>query len=145
MIIKTYNTNDDINVANKSLQNENEIDIKLKNDMEILAPVIVLSGAIPTFNYCYIPQFKRYYFADRPTKGNNDIYYINLKCDRLMSFKEQIKNSYGIITHCETLKNSYIPDSTYTIDARKTTHTVAFPNSFNSSPQFVLITSGVNI
>lgn len=145
MLIKTYNTNDDKNVVNKSLTNENEIDIKLKNDMEIIAPTIVLSGAIPTFNYVYIPTFNRYYFVVDTVKGNNDLYYISLKCDRLMSFKEQIKNSYGIITHCETLKNSYIPDSTYTIDARKTTHTVAFPNSFNSSPQFVLITSGVNI
>lgn len=145
MIIKTYNTNDDINVANKSLQNENEIEMKLKNDMEILTPVILLSGDIPTFNYCYIPQFNRYYFADRPAKGNNNIYYISLKCDRLMSFKNQIKNSFGTVVKSENHINKYINDDTWVTDVRFRTDVLNFPNGFNDNPTFVLVTAGATI
>lgn len=145
MLIKTYNTNDDINVTDKSLSEVSELDIKLKNDMEVLAPTIVLSGAIPTFNYCYIPQFKRYYFADRPTKGNNDIYYISLKCDRLMTFKDQIRNSYGTVEKSENHINKYINDNTWVTDVRYRTDVINFPSGFNNNPTFVLVTAGATI
>lgn len=145
MLIKTYNTNDDNNVVNKSLTEVSELDIKLKNDMDILAPTIALSGAIPTFNYVYIPQFKRYYYANRPVKGNNDIYFINLKCDALMSFKDNIYRSYGTVEKSENHINKYINDNTWVTDVRYRTDVINFPSGFNNDPTFVLVTAGATI
>lgn len=142
MKIITYNTSDDsINVF-KLLFDANEIDITLKNSVELLDPTIVLSGSIPTFNYCYIPEFKRYYYKGEVRKVNNNLYEIQLHVDPLMSFADNIKLSYALIEHNEYVSNNYLPDPSYKSEVRKTTECRNFPNGFNNEPEFILITCG---
>lgn len=43
-------------------------------------------------NYCYIPQFMRYYFIDDITINTNDTFIIYLTIDVLMTYNENIKN-----------------------------------------------------
>jgi hypothetical protein len=45
------------------------------------------------FNYCYISEFKRYYFIDILSYKNNKI-KIKLVCDYLMSFKDFILDNF---------------------------------------------------
>lgn len=142
MKIKTYTTTSDNAEVNKLLSNEVEIDVNLLNDTEIIAPLIVLSGAIPTFNYVYIPDFKRYYYADRPLKRNKDTFAIQLHTDRLMSFKQNIYNSFGIIRRSENIANNYHNDGSWQTDVRKTTHIINFGGGFNDDPEYILMTCG---
>lgn len=111
MIMKMYNTSDSNNTINKTLANETEFNIKLKGDTSITQPIVVLySNNIILFNYAYIPEFNRYYFVDKIELFPNGIYNITLNVDVLESFKNDIKNSYGIISK-QTNINNYYNDS----------------------------------
>lgn len=111
MIMKMYNTSDSNNTINKTLANETEFNIKLKGDTSITRPVVVLhSNSIILFNYAYIPEFNRYYFVDKIELFPNGIYNISLKVDVLESFKNDIKNSRGLISK-QTNINNYYNDS----------------------------------
>lgn len=148
MIIKTYTNKSDVNVCNKSLSNETEIEVRLLTDTEVIDPLIVLSGSINTFNYVYIPEFNRYYFADRPTNLNNNMFRVQLHCDRLMTFRNNIKNSKGYVLYSENLKNNYIHSSVWQPDVRDTTEQIPFVNptdAFTENPSYVLITAGATI
>lgn len=108
MIMKMYNTSDSNNTINKTLANETEFNIKLKGNTSITQPVVVLhSNNIILFNYAYIPEFNRYYFVDKIELFPNGIYNITLKVDVLESFKNDIKNSYGMISKQTNINNYY--------------------------------------
>lgn len=108
MIMKMYNTSDSNNTINKTLTNETEFNIKLKGNTSITQPVVVLhSNNIILFNYAYIPEFNRYYFVDKIELFPNGIYNITLKVDVLESFKNDIKNSYGMISKQTNINNYY--------------------------------------
>lgn len=56
----------------------------------------------PTFiNYCYIPALDRYYFIEDITCENTYVYSITLKCDVLMSFRNDINDIYGVVDRAE--------------------------------------------
>lgn len=108
MIMKMYNTSDSNNTINKTLANETEFNIKLKGNTSITQPVVVLhSNSIILFNYAYIPEFNRYYFIDKIELFPNGIYNITLNVDVLESFKNDIKNSYGMISKQTNINNYY--------------------------------------
>lgn len=111
MIMKMYNTSDSNNTINKTLSNETEYEIKLKGETDIKAPVVVLhSDSVILLNYAYIPEFHRFYFVDKIELFPNGIYNISLKVDVLESFKNDIKNSRGLISK-QTNINNYYNDS----------------------------------
>ena len=62
MDIILYNTTDDNRKLNKSLTAIKTIAVRLKDDTDIMHPVIELDAANlpPTANYCYIAAFGRY-------------------------------------------------------------------------------------
>ena len=108
MIMKMYNTSDSNNTINKTFSNETEFNIKLKGDTSITRPIVVLhSDSIILFNYAYIPEFNRYYFIDKIELFPNGIYNISLKVDVLESFKNDIKNSKGLISKQTNINNYY--------------------------------------
>lgn len=111
MIMKMYNTTDSNNTMGKTLTNETSFNIKLKGETSITQPVVILhSDNVILFNYAYIPEFNRYYFVDKIELFPNKIYNISLKVDVLESFKNDIKNSSGLISK-QTNINNYYNDS----------------------------------
>lgn len=109
MLIKLYDCTDSHNTINKSLMGEIERDIKLKDKVNVITPIITLkSKTIINKNYCYIPSFNRYYFIQDVIILNNDIQEIYLKCDVLESFKNDILNSEGVISMSDT--DNYLSD-----------------------------------
>lgn len=111
MIMKMYNTTDSNNTMGKTLTNETSYNIKLKGEASITQPVVVLhSDNVILFNYACIPEFNRYYFVDKIELFPNGIYNISLKVDVLESFKNDIKNSSGLISK-QTNINNYYNDS----------------------------------
>lgn len=112
MIVNTYTCSDLTNVVVKNLTNENTLDdVKLKDATEIINPELVLkSQDYPTFNYCYLPKFNRYYFVTNITVTPNNIYRISLDVDVLMSFKDDILNGSGYITKSKDSNPMYQGD-----------------------------------
>lgn len=114
-----YDTKSDNNVINKTLENEREFDIKLKEKTDIINPVIILhSKTLVLSNYAYIPEFKRFYFVSRIELFPNNIYNIALKCDVLESFKTEILESSGFINQQTKNINKYF-NSDYKTEVRK--------------------------
>lgn len=121
MIAKTYNTESSVNTINKIINFVTDIDVKFKDEVNIYNPTIVLKyDDLIDFNYIYIDKFKRYYFIEDIEVFPNKIYSISLKCDVLMSFKDDILNSYGNITSQTNYNDYYNFD--YSSEVRKETN-----------------------
>ena len=121
MIAKTYNTNDSTNTINKTLDFITDIDVKFKEEVNIYNPNIILKyDDLIDFNYIYIDKFKRYYFIEDIEVFPNKIYNLTLKCDVLMSFKDDILASYGNITSQTNYNDYYNFD--YSSEVRKETN-----------------------
>lgn len=121
MIAKAYSNNDSTNTINKTLVFIIDIDVKFKEEVNIYSPSIMLKyDDLIDFNYLYIDKFKRYYFIEDVEVFPNKIYKLTLKCDVLMSFKDDILNSYGNITSQTNYNNYYNFD--YSSEVRKETN-----------------------
>lgn len=109
------------NVVNKfsKLKNAREVEAVRfleKGSLDILNPSILLNlgsevSDAGTFNYCYIPKFKRYYFViGVSTEGG--LIRIDCKVDVLYSHMKDILNSNQYIIRQETKNNSpYLEDN----------------------------------
>ena len=136
MLAKTYNTNDSTNTINKTLNFVVDIDVKFKEEINIYSPSIMLKyDDLIDFNYIFIKKFNRYYFIENVEVFPNKIYNISLKCDVLMSFKDDILNSYGNITS-QTNYNDYY-NFNYSSEVRKET------NIYNSDVELDTIKSTI--
>lgn len=112
MDIILYNTKDDNRKLNKTLTEIKTITVRLKDDTDIMHPVIELDGANlpPTANYCYIAAFSRYYYINQQDiKIGRDL-VLTLSVDVLMSWKSLILNSTVIAERTSNKYNKYIPD-----------------------------------
>lgn len=88
---KTLNSD---NTINKVIGLGLEIDIRLKADVNIINPTIILQSIVGTdyqdFNYAYIPELKRYYFIKSIDNINAKLWRLELSCDVLESYKVDI-------------------------------------------------------
>lgn len=146
MIIKLYNNSSEKNVVNKVLSNEIMLTGALRFESNIHNPVITIDIAeIIGYNYAYIPDFNRYYFIREVTSVRTGFWRLDMICDVLMSFKESILNSYGIIDHTrETEINSYMRSNIWQTMVKDKTDILNFPNGLLDSGEYILITAGGN-
>lgn len=107
MIIRMYNNSSDSNMMDKTLNNMVEYPVKIKGTIDILRPIIHMNLKEQfIYNYCYIPDFNRYYYIDSIEIFPNNLYELRLKCDVLMSFKDSIIGSVGLLK--KKVYNGYI-------------------------------------
>lgn len=97
MEIVLYSTTDGENIINKDLDEKYRFNIKMKKDIDLITPTIILNdkGAMNfnSCNYCYIEEFNRYYFIRTVENLSNRIWALVMECDVLESFKNDILNS----------------------------------------------------
>lgn len=147
MNIYFYNNNSENNVLNKSLSNEYLLTGFLRDSSDIRNPTIKVNtnDNIIGYNYCYIPKFNRYYFITDITIVRTGIYDITLKCDVLMSFRNEILESYAIINSTTTDKtNKYLSSDIYKSLVKDFTSVIQFPSGLLDSGEYILITAGGN-
>lgn len=146
MNISLYKTNSEKNVVYKTLTNEvNFAEVTFKNPTEILNPVITISTAIDVeaYNYCYIPEFNRYYYISNIVSVVNGLWTLNLSVDVLMSFKQYFTNFDVILKRSQTEYNKYISDGEIVTAADNIISTVKFPQTpLNKQMYFILTTVG---
>ena len=141
MIISLYNTNDSNIVINKALTNKIDYNIKLKDNTSVISPTIILkTETLITSNYVYIPNFDRYYYIENIEVFPNDIYSIILKCDVLMSFKDDIKNSSAYVNQ-QTNTNKYY-DNGYQSEVKKEVDIFKSDYILEQGTNTILITIG---
>ena len=95
LLYKTTNANNDLN---KTISNKVELVGALREASSVIAPSILIQSNPIGYNYAYIPEFGRYYYIKNITAFRKGAYIVDLKCDVLMSFKEEILNMSGIVS-----------------------------------------------
>lgn len=132
----------------KDLTHLHTYDCIIKDATSIMSPTIKLKATdinVTKGNYGYIPKFKRFYYVTNVTNINLDMWEIELKCDVLMSFRDDIIDHKVIFNHSESAYNLYLNDGSLQMDSRPKITWNKFPNSLTEDCTYVLILAGNNI
>lgn len=142
MQITLYKTESERNRLTKTLTSPSNITGALKSNCNIVNPVITLKydSGLNKYNYCYIPEFGRYYYIEGMNYINNTI-ELSLHCDVLMSFKDDIKRSKATITRGN--KGSiYLPDARIRNTAQHTITHRKLGTGFSKADSYVITVAG---
>lgn len=108
-----YSNKADKRVVNKSsyITRYDTLRGNFKDEVNLLNPTfIVESKEVPTCNYCYIEDFRRYYYINDIKVIRNNIYSISCSVDVLMSYKQYITNSTQYVSRQENTYNELLVD-----------------------------------
>lgn len=149
MQVVFYRNSSEDRHVNKKLTNVDTFDVELKDSCSVQNPVLLLSK-YSKVNYCYIEDFGRYYYIDDITQIRKNLWQYTLRCDVLMSLKNDILNSKAIVERTESHKyyNKNFDDSEWNrmVEARCANQILNFPEKFVknfSDGKYVLVTVGV--
>lgn len=144
MQIVLANTGDEPNVLNKRIFNNITLIGSLKQDSNIIDPSILIEIENPTsYNYCFIPEFGRYYFIRDIRSVRYNLWEIVLHVDVLMSHKDDIKQCSVMLDNSETTGITYyIQNGVFINTCKDKTDIVQFSNGFNENGEYILITAG---
>ena len=132
-IVKLGVCTDPVNKISKTISNSADFNctVKKTEGINIMNPTILVSNDIKivNYNYCYIPDFKRYYYVKSINIAPNNIFEIELTEDVLMSNKQGILNSRGKLARSADYRNYYLEDNKLPVTNKKIISTRKFPNS----------------
>ena len=144
MQIEFYKNSSEKNKIGKSLSNKLTLSGNLRDECSITSPsILVEATSLVDYNYCYIPEFKRYYFISDITSVRNNLWRVSLKCDVLESFKSDILNSSCIVKKQQNQSYSNnIDDGSYINRVDNFIEIANYQNGFNADGEFILLTAG---
>lgn len=143
-IIFSYNQSEN-NQLNKILTPGKKLTGELRTIANVINPVIRFENdEFMRYNYCYIPSFRRYYFIQSIDSVSNQIFDVTFNVDVLMSFRGDIAQLSAIVDKQAQYENGdeYIDDSSLVMDNLMFTRIYNFPQGFNDTPEYILITAG---
>ena len=108
-----YNSSEDNRVDKTNyLRQAFECYGNLRDSSSIINPTLLIENkGVITANYCYIPNFGRYYYIDDIISVRTNMWELSLRVDALMSFKEKILELDCKINRQEFNYNNYLVDS----------------------------------
>lgn len=144
MDIELYITGSERNCLRKTLQNNVTLTGAIRGESSVIKPSILIEHANPTqYNYCFIPEFNRYYYIDDITSVRTNLWRIDCSVDVLMTYQAQIL-ALDVI-----LQNSTSPDEEHYMNGdiwqrlvKTKTDIINFPNGLLEQGEYILITSG---
>lgn len=146
MDITLYVNNSEIQAINKVLSSGTIISGTLREESSVINPSFLVEFVNPSsFNYCYIPEFGRYYFIRNITSVRNTIWRINCDVDVLMSFRTQILNlsvTVSDLSNGESNASTYMQGDVWKPTVKTKTDIITFPSGLLDSGEYILITSG---
>jgi len=120
----------------------------LKTDTSFLHPIIEIQKTTPpmenSYNYMYIPQFKRYYFINDIIVKENGLWELHADVDVLFSNYKDIYESKAILSKSQEISNAnlYINDGSFVMDSHKYDQIVPFPSGLSADGYNILICAG---
>ena len=144
MNITFYKNSSEKEKIGKSLSSGLTLSGNLRDECSITSPsILVEATSLVDYNYCYIPEFKRYYFISDITSVRNNLWRVSLKCDVLESFKSDILNSSCIVNKQQNQSYSNnIDDGSYINRVDSFIEIANYQNGFNADGEFILLTAG---
>lgn len=143
--VTLYNCTAEDRVVNKSsyLTSILSDTITIKEQCDLIDPVIYLNTSTSIINCNYMQAFGRYYFIREKTLIKGNLYAIHAHEDVLYTFKDQILTQEGIIARQENKYNLYLDDEKYKVTGQVIERTLKFSKSpLTKSLQYVLLTTG---
>ena len=127
-----YNNSSGDEHVTKSLTQVATFEVDLKDSCSVQNPVLLLSGKYLNANFCYMPDFERYYYIYDITQIRKNLWQYTLRCDVLMSFAEQIKANVAILkrTADKNYINMEIPDDKQIVIQKREVFHKEFPGTF---------------
>lgn len=100
MNIYFYNYEGDDRVINKTLGDPTVSmrDGTLRDDCDLIDPIILVHSDPRGSNYAWIPEFRRWYFINDIQAIRTGLWQISAHVDVLMTYRESIKNCDIIVT-----------------------------------------------
>ena len=142
--ISLFKTASENNRVVKVLTDEKQLSGELRNQTSVLNPNIKIESAdnISTYNYAYISEFGRYYYITDIVSVRTNCWVVSLRCDVLMSYKDEIKTITGVVVRQESNPNKLLIDRLERIQSDKEIDILYYPEAFSKNLQFILVTAG---
>lgn len=145
MEIKLYKTSSPRKKLVKDLMDGITLVGTLRAQSSVMAPTFTVQDtAVVGYNYCYIPDFGRWYYINGIDALRANLFELSLGIDVLMTYAAEIRNNTAIIDRTEsgTTANVYIDNGTFVNTSKLETATYNFSGGFNDTPEYILITAG---
>lgn len=145
MTIELYQNLSDNKVVDKKITLLKTFEnVKLLDEFDVLRPRLkfsreTFSDLYDRCNYCFIPDFGRYYYIEKMLESN--FVYLICEVDVRKSYADALRDLTCTVTRNENLKNGYLPDGSYKTLAYEQIVCKAFPNKFNND-SIILMTVG---
>lgn len=145
-VIFYYNQSDSRAINKVLIPVEGEVfSGELREDINIMSPIVRFeNSSILRYNYAYIPELQRYYEISSIDVYRDGIYDVSFAVDVLMSFRGHILQLTAIVDKqtMDSNGDEYIDDGSLVMDNVMFTQTYNFPDGFNDTPEYILITAG---
>ena len=148
MIINLYNTTDEVKKVIKNLTALGDIEGTAKEPLTVQEATEILvtkSNNVDNANYCFIPDFQRYYYISKKEVIRNGLVKLTLVCDVLMSFKSSLLNLKVVAERSESNYSSYLVDSAKSSYNFPMVLTRQFPNGFGGLNYYLTVAGGGDI
>lgn len=139
--VTLYNNTSERNAVDKSLSSILSDTIVVKEEMSLFTPVFFMNTATVLTGCNYAKVGDRYYYA-KVSLLSGDLYKIECECDRLMTFRDSIRQQTAIIKRNMTQYNRYLPDERIKLNAYESIKTLEFSSGFSKTLNYYLIAIG---
>lgn len=136
MKIELMYNKSETNVIGKSYDTVATYTGELRESSPVIDPVILVQvnqdrQNITQCNYCYIPEFKRYYFINEMIAVRNNLWELHMHCDVLETYKGYIRAQNALVSRAPS-PSAYVPDSEVTTYNNPIIQTLQFPTGFTA-------------
>ena len=145
MEIKLYKTSSPRKKLVKDLTDGITLTGTLRGQSSIMSPSLQIQDiAVIGYNYCYIPDFGRYYYINGINALRANLLELSLGIDVLMTYAKAIRNNAAIVDKVQSYgaAYNYINDGSFVNSNRMKQDIINFPHGFNSDGEYILITAG---
>lgn len=145
MEIVLYKNMSEPNRLNKVIQDPVHVNGYLRDASAIINPVLRISMSaddLINYDYLYIPVWNRYYYISDYVSVRAGITDVSCTVDVLMSYRSDINDLTVIVDKQQYNGSVYINDGSWISEEREFYTIKNFPDGFNDSGEYILITAG---
>lgn len=148
MIVELMTCTDELNKVYKNPVLIDEYSCELKNKTSVVDPILLIAddlNAVNT-NYCYIPEFGRYYYIVGIQSIKNGLWEVSCHCDVLYTYKAQLMELSGIVSRQSGSYNLMLSDPRVLHMADPVLQQKKFPRGFtDEGTSYILLLLGDSV
>ena len=118
-----------------------------RNNISINSPITITNyqpySSLITYNYCFVPEFERFYFINDISTDNN-FWYVSCSCDVLATYRDTILSGSHYVLRSASAYDEYISDPVYPakVEESGTQQAIADPFAYTNGHSYVWCVTG---